>query len=142
MSEQRVRGRIKIDHTDRPNVSASGRDYRHGEMAELSEDDAAILAALGLFELVEGGSATRDAAEDGKRLITAAASQAAASHARSVMSLYDTMPAEWRRRVQEEGEHVMDEYMLSLPSTPIEELEPEKPARRRRRGSGQEGEEA
>jgi hypothetical protein len=114
---------IKIDHTTRRSVhDGLGGVWQHGQEASLPDEVADCLVGMGLAYFVDGSSTIKAKAAHEVREAAAKVANVQAKAATS-SSVYDQMPPEWRARVQDEGDEVIEEYLATLPAVSLEQYE-------------------
>ena len=114
------RVRITLSHTPRQNVhDGHGGVWVDGDEPQIPGDAADILVAMGLAQFVERG----ESVEMAKDRADAIRQEAARSSAARSASIVDDMPPEWRARVHEEGDGVIEEYLATRPSVSLEQYE-------------------
>lgn len=115
--------RIKLDHTTRPDVAdGHGGVWLHDDECTIPDEAADALVGLGLAEFTDGSSTIKAKAAhavraDASRLATAK------SRAEAADAVLESMPPEWRARVYEEGDGVIEEWLATRPSLSLEQYE-------------------
>lgn len=115
--------KIKLDHTAREDIhDGIGGIHLHDAVVKLPADVADQFVALGFAMFLDGSSAIK-AREEQKAVNIARVQEIVKARAEQSSTIYDEMPPEWRKRVQEEGDGVIEDYLASRPSMPLEEYE-------------------
>lgn len=111
------RVRITLAHTPRLNVhDGHGGVWVDGDEPEIPSDAADILVSLGLAQFFDNAESPKKAQERAAALQRETAQTAATQSA----SIVDEMPPEWRARVYEEGDSVIEDYLATRPSVSLE----------------------
>lgn len=111
------RVRITLAHTPRLNVhDGHGGVWVDGDEPEVPDEAADILVSMGLAKFIDNRESAARAQERAGARQREVAAQAAARSA----SIVDDMPPEWRQRVYEEGDQVIEEYLATRPSVSFE----------------------
>lgn len=115
------RVRIALAHTTRLNVhDGHGGVWVDGDEPEIPDDAADILVSMGLAKDFDGSQASEARAKARADAIRQDVAKQAAHRSTSIV---DEMPPEWRARVYEEGDGVIEEYLASRPSVSLEQYD-------------------
>lgn len=115
--------KVKLDHTPHESISdGAGNMLRHGEVVSTPAEIADVFVAKGFAVLVDGSSSIQarkdfEAAEAKRRTDLSRAGASAR------MAVWDALPPDVRAMANEEGDHVVEAYLASLPSMPLDDYE-------------------